>query len=260
MNHENEPMSKLPQSANPMTIAIARQLAAAHPQATLPCPLCPATVKAANLERHLGKTHAAVVGPETAIAPGSLRLSGADRRIRVPLVGLMILWALAIAALAVLHVAITDLRAGILGVSLLACFVLLFAALGDLFKARLEVEDERLRLRWGLGLGSRTVRLPAKIVCGRLLERKHSPSAGSFESGGSVDVDAGAYLELSSGGTTITVGSPNAAGVGKRWTAQGWSPGKKRRLWDIHVDYSSLVAIEYHLAARGQLTPRQISH
>src|SRR5215213_7550097 len=35
----------------------ALSLAARHPQALLPCPVCAVSVRAANLERHMGKSH-----------------------------------------------------------------------------------------------------------------------------------------------------------------------------------------------------------
>jgi hypothetical protein len=68
-------------------LAIARQLAAAHPEARLPCPVCAGTVGARNLDGHLVKVHpgasAAAMAPPwrgkgaLGVAPCSLELVGA---------------------------------------------------------------------------------------------------------------------------------------------------------------------------------------
>jgi hypothetical protein len=66
-------------------VAIARELAAEHPHTKLPCPVCGASVKAENLEKHLAKVHSnATVASGTmwrgkgalGIAPCSLVLDG----------------------------------------------------------------------------------------------------------------------------------------------------------------------------------------
>lgn len=66
-------------------VAIARELAAAHPRGKLPCPVCSTSVKAENLEKHLAKVHSnATVAIGTkwlgkgvlGIAPCSLVLDG----------------------------------------------------------------------------------------------------------------------------------------------------------------------------------------
>ena len=65
-------------------IATARTLAAAHPAAMLPCPICAASLKAENVERHLGKVHPDARNAETrwagkgalGLAPVQLSLDG----------------------------------------------------------------------------------------------------------------------------------------------------------------------------------------
>jgi hypothetical protein len=233
-----------------MSVAIARSLAAAHPTATLPCPLCSANVNAVNLEQHLGKVH-----PTTPQESVPVRLTGVDRRIRRLLLALPIVGLLGIIGVVIAGVPLTDATVGIMIASLLLFgFVPVFVALRGLFKARLELDADVVRLTWAFG--TTTVRLPAKLESGQLLERADDVLDHQQETGSGTDRHAGVYLCLEQGGVSITVGAPKAAGLGKSWAAQGWSKGLDRRAWDITVDRNALVAIEYHLAARGLLTPR----
>lgn len=66
------------------------RLAALHPESTMPCPLCAATVKGANLARHLGKVHPGQAvdgtsakrswrGPEPTDRASALRRNSAGR-------------------------------------------------------------------------------------------------------------------------------------------------------------------------------------
>lgn len=234
------------------TVAIARSLAAAHPSATLPCPECSAIVNASNLVRHLGKVH-----PTTRVEsqPDSVvRLTGVDRRIQWPLAGLPILWVIGVAILFALGLPMTDASMIIVGASLLLSCAPLLAAMLGVFRAHLELDGEQLRLRWGFG-GS-TIRLPARLESGRLFERRASVLDHQQETGPAHDEDVGVYLQLGDGNARLTVGAQKAVGLSKHWAAQGWSKGPKRRRCDIMVDRNALVAIEYHLAARGLLTPR----
>ncbi|PRP92114.1 hypothetical protein ENSA5_51540 [Enhygromyxa salina] len=240
--------------ANRSAVEVARQLAAAHPDATLPCPLCPATVKAENLERHLTKVHAAEL--QTA-ASETTRWSGADKGIVVPMIGLLVAWGVGLTVAVALGVPIGDLGSAIVGGACLVAMGLSAAAVLGVFKARLELDGDRLRLRWLFGLGSRSVALPAKLESGRLVGKKLVAPGLSMVAGQAEDKDMGAYLRLSSGGSTITVGANKAAGLAKHWAQKGWSRGPKARLWSITVDRSVLVALEYQLAARGQLKPRE---
>ncbi|MBA2542329.1 MAG: hypothetical protein H0V17_21990 [Deltaproteobacteria bacterium] len=45
------------------SLAIARRLAAAYPAATLPCPICAASLNAENLDKHLAKVHPGAAAP-----------------------------------------------------------------------------------------------------------------------------------------------------------------------------------------------------
>ena len=63
---------------------VARELAAAHPDSKLPCPVCANTVKAPNLSSHVEKVHAGATAPpwrgrRWGMFPA--RLSHADRSI-----------------------------------------------------------------------------------------------------------------------------------------------------------------------------------
>lgn len=61
------------------TLWSAREFARDQPGASLPCPVCAASLKAANLERHLGQVHQ--VALERAVPPAeALELVGVDRR------------------------------------------------------------------------------------------------------------------------------------------------------------------------------------
>jgi len=51
-------------------ISTARELAAAHPTAKLPCPVCAASVNAENLARHLDKVHPGARAPAATTWPG----------------------------------------------------------------------------------------------------------------------------------------------------------------------------------------------
>jgi hypothetical protein len=235
------------------TVAIARSLAAAHPNATLPCPLCSASVNAVNLEQHLGKVHATAL--QDASSGAIVRLTGVDRRIRRPLFALPVVWLLAALSSVIAGVPLTDASVAIMGAGLLVFgFVPVFVALRGLVQARIELEGEVVRLIWAFG--RTTVALPAKLESGRLLERAANVLDHQHETGPGTDKHAGVYLCLRQDGTSITVGAPKAAGLGKDWAANGWSKGPARRSWDITVDRNALVAIEYHLAARGLLSPR----
>lgn len=247
-------MSKIVASSSNVetTVAIARSLAAAHPSATLPCPECAAIVNAGNLDRHLGKLH-----PTTQVEPqpdSVVRLTGVDHRIRRPLFALPVLWVIAVPILFAVGLPMTDTTMLIVGASLLLSSAPLLAALLGVFRAQLELDGEQVRLRWGFG--GVTIRLPAKLESGRLIERRASVLDHQQETGSAHDEDVGVYLQLGDGNVTITVGAQKGVSLGKHWAMRGWSKGPKRRRCDIMVDRNALVAIEYHLAARGLLAPR----
>jgi hypothetical protein len=236
------------------SVAIARQLAASHPGASLPCPVCAVPLKAQNLERHLGKTHAehAQAGPSSS----RLRARGTDRRIFVPTIALLILWAAGAMVVIVLAGGkLGEVESAILGGTGLLAFGLAAAAFTGAFKATLELEGETLHLRWLLGLASKQVRLPAKLETGTLTRQQLSNVTQDNVNVDSEEVKVGTYLRLR-GGDTITIGAEGVAGLGKYWAQKGWSKAKKTRRTDIDIDGAALVALEYQLAARGQLTPK----
>src|SRR5689334_1739351 len=116
----------------PDTIAIARSLAAAHPNATLPCPLCPASVNAGNLEHHLGKLHQAELSQSQ--PGGPVQLIGVDRRIRRPLFALPVLWLIGVMSIVGTGMPLTDASVAIMGASWLVLgFAPVFAALRGVF-------------------------------------------------------------------------------------------------------------------------------
>ncbi|KIG18572.1 hypothetical protein DB30_00257 [Enhygromyxa salina] len=236
-------------------VATARRLAGAHPQATLPCPGCAASVKAQNLERHLAKLHAGALqaaGGETQ----RVTLGGADRWIVRPAIGLVVVWAVVVTGVFASGVALTNpLMAGI-GAALLVVFTVLLLALLGVFRARLVLEHDHVQLRCGLGLVSRSLQLPTELEVGSLIERKDSSLTNLSSNAVAEDRRVGRYLRLVNGGRAITVGAAKAAGLGQHWAAGGWRAGSKRRGWDISVDRETMIALEYYLAGRGLLQPK----
>jgi|GEM_PF-2127946 len=247
-------MSRAVQSTG--AVGLARQIAGAHPGATLPCPVCPAELAAANLDRHLAKVHPAEL--HASGQGGPLRLRGTDRRIAVVAVVLMVVWAIGLtAAIVVFGPALNQpIPAAIVGGVGVACLGFIMASGLGAFGARLELVGEQLRLRWLFGLGTRAVTLPAKLETGTLLERQTSAMHLQLENSEGKAVPVGTYVRLRGGGGSITIGVRKTAGLGKRWAQGGWAKAKKTRWVDIEVDRAGLVALEYHLAARRQLMPR----
>lgn len=238
------------------SVAIARQLAATHPNASLPCPLCAATPKAANFERHLGKAHAEYAHPGGPSPSGPLRVRGVDRSLSIPSIVLMVVWGAGFMAVTITSGGqFSGTTAAILGVSCALALGLMGATFGGLFKATLELDGEVVRVRRLLGLATKQLRLPVKLETGAFMQKKASDIAAGNENLATVEVRAGAYLRLRNDGT-ITIGAPGAPGLGKHWAQKGWSKGKKTRRADIEIDRDGLVALEYRLAARGQLTPK----
>ncbi|NUO49883.1 MAG: hypothetical protein HOV80_13595, partial [Polyangiaceae bacterium] len=146
----------------PTTLAIARRLAAAHPSSKLPCPACGASLRADNLEKHVGKVHGALH------SSGATSWAGADGRAIRPLMVVLTVWTVAWIVVLVLspdayfRVPLSGLLVGLVGVgALLALFYL------ERLPARLKLSGDELTVLYFFGLFARRVRLPAAIEVGR---------------------------------------------------------------------------------------------
>ena len=244
-------------------LSVARKLAAAHPGAKLPCPLCATTLRADNFEKHLGKTHPAHVHADAAAA--SVTFIGVDRRIRAVTVPLPIAWALAVAVVAGAHAPLDARGAALLVGSLVAVVVPLLLAEFGAFRARLTLAGDTLRLRHTLGLRTALVKLPAPLTVGPLRGRKPTAVLSAYsadlpEGHASEETTVGTYLQIGPDRAAITIGCPKKSGFRQHWDPHGWRPGPQRRAWDITLDRESLVALEYQLAARALLAPHASPH
>ncbi len=235
-------------------LPIARSLAAANPQAMLPCPLCAAALHGENMEKHLAKAHpeAEHGSPE----PEVLVWVGPSRR--VPMVGFAalaaaILWVIATKA-GVIPVAgkAVVLVAGGLG---LAFSALLAAAETDRLRARLTFDGGSLSLSHGLGLRRRVVALPAELEVGSAWEKwMTGQRVGEdvyWTSHG--DRRVGGYLRIFSGSQSITVLTFKTS-VKQYWSPKGLQIGPRRFRGDITLGAAEFVALEYLLASRGMLS------
>lgn len=257
-------------------LAVAEARANVWPDERLPCPACAASLKGANLARHLGEKHPglAPVAPQ-----GPSRFEGVDRRIR------RWYWVGAAALLAafgglvlrhagptgILSEAQQELPAGE-QLRLLATSppgVLLLVGLASLvlvtgahrlrvFRATVTVDQDELRLRHRVGTGTIRVDLADRaaltVETGTLFERRplHRGSDGGDGGGGaSVEAEVGAYLRLAHGRRAITIGCTNATGLRKHWS--GWSGGKRRKVWDVTLPAATYVALQYALADQAVL-------
>jgi hypothetical protein len=236
------------------TVSIARRVAGTHPEATLPCPVCAASLKARNLERHLGEVHE-LVALADAPFPASLELSGEDRRVVWLLLVLPLLWALGVAALALLGLTIDGGPVPIaLALLLLAALALIALADFGYLRARLVLDEKRVELCYAFGLLRREVALPAAMETGSVWRKQQKAMAATYEHSVSEDVKVGGYLRLESAGTAVTIASRGGLALGKHWSAS-FRAGPKRRRWDITLDRVAHVALQYHLASLGLLRP-----
>jgi len=237
-------------------VAAALAIAEAHPDATLPCPLCPSPVRAANLGGHLESTHERrSVSPATA-QPTRLIVRGVDRYARRPLAVVYISCAVLTSVYFSVFPRLGDAQVGVLGATFVLVLTPLGAALFGLLRARVELEGPSVRLRACFGLVVRDVTLPAEITSGRALERRTVPGTHQLESPPGEDVDAGTFLRLVRDSRSITFVAKKATGLGKSWAPEGWTKERATRRWDITVDRTTLVAVEYYLASLGLLRAR----
>lgn len=232
----------------------ARAMAAAHPQAKLPCPVCAVSLRADNLDKHLAKVHKSHA-PE-------LAWIGIDRGMLNVSIFTLVVAVIALGAV----VASSDLKPGgpptlllaLLPVVALPLVMLVLAVLGR-FKARLTVTGDTLRLRRTLGLRERVVRLPAPIEAGPMTETMGNAVMSSYHDemhvGGGREETVGVYVRLG-GRAGLTIGCRQQTGFRHHWDPKGWRAGPAHNGCDIEVQGPILVAIEYMLAERGLLSPR----
>jgi hypothetical protein len=234
------------------TLERARRLAAERPDGPVPCPVCVAEVKGANLERHLTKTHA---GAGEDAAHGS-RWGGRERVGSRRLLGLAILGAVAAAAYTVLSGKEDD-RVILGAAAVLAVSMIVWAAVGwgaPLFPGRLRVDAGGALLRHSFGLGRRRLRALDAVVLGSAWESRPSGNSGGDDSYASIDARIGTYLQLRDGRRRITVHCRAGGSVRSTWT--GWTQGPRRKGLDITLDRRQFVALQLALWELGLLQPR----
>ncbi|MCY0987544.1 hypothetical protein OV203_10445 [Nannocystis sp. ILAH1] len=236
-------------------LTTARMLAAAHPQAKLPCPVCAVSLRAKNLDKHLATAHKSQ-------AP-TLAWVGIDRRMMGASIGALV------ATIIILGIVLasSDLKSDeartmvlpFLPVIFIPLVMLLMAASGR-FKARISVTGDALRLRRTLGLRERVVRLPASIEIGRMTETRGNAALSTYNDEMHVDDGkeelVGTYLRLGAGRAGMIIGCRQKTGFRHHWDPKGWRAGPAYNGCDIEVKGPILVAIEYMLAERGLLSPR----
>ncbi len=229
----------------------AQRLAAELPDSSVPCPVCAAAVKGANLERHLSKTHGGGAGS----APHESRWGGPER------VSSRRLLALGFLATGIgVYTAIVDNQNDrvVLGSLAFAAFTsIVWGSVAwsvPLFPGRLRVDHRGALLRHSFGLGRRRLRSIDQVVLGSAWESRPSGNSGDDYSA-SVDERIGTYLELRRGRRGIRVHCRTGGAVRATWT--GWDQGKRRKRLDITLDRSEFVALQLALWELGVLTPRR---
>lgn len=241
----------------PTTVAIARGIAGAYPDAMLPCPVCAASLKARNLDRHLVDVHQ--LSPTLAPPGLVLELVGVDRRIFWWLLVPGLSWLAGAAALTVLQAtvgfALSDGVAIPFVALLLVSLTLPTLAAFNLFRAKLVLNQGTLELRYAFGLLTHRLTLPAVLEAGSLWAGRQAAGMSSYEHSVTEDVRVGSYLRLSNEQVAITVGCKGGTELRKHWDGSGIRSGPRRRRWDITLDRVSSVKLQYHLAAQHALTP-----
>jgi hypothetical protein len=227
-------------------------LAAANPQARLPCPLCASGVRGASLEDHLTKVH----GGE--LLEGRQDFSWMGRSGRVPS------WALVVLAIAlgwviagvVAHTVVAE-QTVLIGVGLgaLALGLVAVSACG-LLPAKMTYDGESLRVRAFLGLVRKVVPLSAALEIGSIWEKQGATSDGGA-SWWSAEGERwkGRYLQIRGPNATITVMARKAP-LGEYWRTDELKGGPMRYWSDIRISSEGFVALEYVLASHGMLSLR----
>ena len=245
----------------------------------MPCPLCVAAVKGANLDRHLARTHAGDEAP-----PHPSRWRGAERvgSRRLLVLGLLVGTASvggtrnaggqpgrsrkgagaggvagAMKTQRTASSSTSKIRLAFGGIGFAAVAVIIWSAVAwgaPLFPGRLRVDERGALLRHSFGLGRRRLDVIDRLVLGSAWESRPTGSSGSDDSYESVDVRVGSYLQLRSGRRSITVHCRTAGSVRTTWS--GWEQGKRRKRLDITVDRTAFVALQLALWERDLLVPR----
>lgn len=230
----------------PTAVAIARDLATRHPTAKLPCPVCGTTLRADNLDKHLSKTHPGA-------PPSALSWRGADRRAIRPLLAFSILCAAAVLTLqGALAIPLDPLQIALLAGMSLSLALIFLVWLGRL-PARLSLDGDVLTLRYCLGLLTRAVRLPARLEVGTLVQFRPDPLTPNEVHATGRDESVGHYLRLAD---NLIIACTHKSSFAAHWDPRSFHPGPRRRSWDITLDRTAQVELEYQLAARGLLSPK----
>ncbi len=234
-------------------MATASRLAAEQPEAVIPCPVCAATVKGANLDRHLGKVHTGQLPARTS-AMKSWR--GPERLIARPLI---IVPALAVVASlfwlersgSAGDVLVLS-AAGALGVGLILGGLVAYGA--PLFPGRLSVQGGSFALSHTLGLRRRRLSQVDRVEAGSSYVVRSTGSNADGIGGTTTEDQAGSFLRLRNGRRHITVRCKHSTGFRKTWT--GWEQADRSRRWHITLDPADFVALQYTLFELGLLTLR----
>lgn len=229
------------------------RLAALHPESTMPCPLCAATVKGVNLTRHVGKVHPGQ-GVDGTSAKRSWR--GPERLIArpliaVPVLGLVGLWTAMWGGDDVDDVLIFS-AAGVGGVGLILVALVLGGA--PLFHGRLSVQNGGVVLSHTLGLRRRRVGRVDRVEAGSAYVVRSSGSNADGIGGTTSEEKAGMYLKLRADRRHITVRCKQSAGFRKTWV--GWHQGRRTRRWHVTLNPADFVGLQYALFEMGLLTLR----
>lgn len=251
-------------------VATARRLAVEFPLAMLPCPICGDSLQAKALDAHLTAQHLVPPGGVVAQAWEPLSLKGEDRSLRSAAIAFPLLAVAALPAAILLGAPLEDYAPRLMLAVLLITLSLVAVYLSKIAPARITLDANTIRLRYGLGL----------FWCRLALSSKRE--VGSLEAnfrGGELEPAAwervGPYLRFVAGWSSITVGcvsfggsaSPwaatfkanrakSASGLGRYWNSSAWREGGKRRRWDITLDPGAFAALQYGLVVRGVLSPR----
>lgn len=240
------------------TLERARRLADVLPDAAVPCPVCVAAVKGANLERHLVRTHGDGDDGVEADAAHASRWRGRERVGSRWLLALAFLVAAAAAGFTVLSGEQDD-RIILGGIAVPAVATIIWAAVAwgaPLFPGRLRVDRDGAVLRHSFGLGRRHLPEVDRVVLGSAWESRPAGNSGNDDTYESVDVRVGVYLQLCSGRRRITVHCPVGGSVRTTWS--GWEQGARRKRFDITLDRTAFVALQLALWDLDVLTPRTI--